>query len=187
MKKLFTLLLSCMVVFGLSACTNNNKDTGQSNSTKQTDTTTQTDTPTQTEESIDEAFYKDLKTALEERWKIEDNNAKLTTEIYTRYVDTELKYLSKYEHAEDSFKNHEIGDAAEDYVEALVEGKQMAYLIDKDYTKWQHEYEDEVFEESTEAIYKLNTIKKVTFENEENQKKFDSLVKHGEEYSKRDD
>ena len=27
MKKLFTLLLSCMVVFGLSACTNNNKDT----------------------------------------------------------------------------------------------------------------------------------------------------------------
>lgn len=181
MKKLFTLLLSCMVVFGLSACTNNNKDTGQSNSTKQTDTTTQT------EESIDEAFYKDLKTALEERWKIEDNNAKLTTKIYTRYVDTELKYLSKYEHAEDSFKNHEIGDAAEDYVEALIEGKQMAYLIDKDYTKWQHEYEDEVFEESTEAIYKLNTIKKVTFENEENQKKFDSLVKHGEEYSKRDD
>lgn len=36
MKKLFTLLLSCMVVFGLSACTNNNKDTGQSNPTKQT-------------------------------------------------------------------------------------------------------------------------------------------------------
>ena len=43
MKKLFTLLLSCMLVFGLSACTNNNKDTGQSNSTKQTDTTTQTE------------------------------------------------------------------------------------------------------------------------------------------------
>ena len=34
MKKLFTLLLSCMVVFGLSACTNNNKDTGQSNPTQ---------------------------------------------------------------------------------------------------------------------------------------------------------
>ena len=63
----------------------------------------------------------------------------------------------------------------------------MAYLIDKDYTKWQHEYEDEVFEESTEAVYKLNTIKKITFENEENQKKFDRLVKYGEEYSKRDD
>ena len=46
----------------------------------------------------------------------------------------------------------------------------MAYLIDKDYTKWQQEYEDEVFEESTEAIYKLNAIKKITFENEENQK-----------------
>lgn len=181
MKKLFTLLLSCMVVFGLSACTNNNKDTGQSNPTKQTDT------PTQTEQSIDEAFYKDFKTALEERWKIEENDAELTTEIYTRYVDTELKYLSKYEHKEDSFNNHEIGEAAEDYVEALVEGKQMAYLIDKDNTKWQHEYEDEVFEESTEAVYKLNTIKKVTFENEENQKKFDRLVKYGEEYSKRDD
>ncbi len=55
MKKLFTLLLSCMVVFGLSACTNNNKDTGQNNPTKQTDT------PTQTEQSIDEAFYKDFK------------------------------------------------------------------------------------------------------------------------------
>ena len=181
MKKLFTLLLSCMVVFGLSACTNNNKDTGQSNPTKQTDT------PTQTEQSIDEAFYKDFKTALEERWKIEENDAELTTELYTRYVDTELKYLSKYEHKEDSFNNHEIGEAAEDYVEALVEGKQMAYLIDKDYTKWQHEYEDEVFEESTEAVYKLNTIKKITFENEENQKKFDRLVKYGEEYSKRDD
>lgn len=63
----------------------------------------------------------------------------------------------------------------------------MAYLINKDYTKWHQEYEDEVFEESTEAIYKLNTIKKITFENEENQKKFDRLVKYGEEYSKRDD
>lgn len=127
MKKLFTLLLSCMLVFGLSACTNNNKDTGK------------TDTTTQTEESIDDAFYKDLKTALEERWKIEEKDAELTTEIYTRYVDTELKYLSKYEDKEDSFKNHEIGEAAEDYVEALIEGKQMSYLIDKDYTKWHQE------------------------------------------------
>lgn len=175
MKKLFTLLLSCMLVFGLSACTNNNKDTGK------------TDTTTQTEESIDDAFYKDLKTALEERWKIEEKDAELTTEIYTRYVDTELKYLSKYEDKEDSFKNHEIGEAAEDYVEALIEGKQMAYLIDKDYTKWHQEYEDEVFEESTEAVYKLNSIKKITFENEEYQKMFDRLVKYGEEYSKRDD
>lgn len=174
MKKLFTLLLSCMLVFGLSACTNNNKDTGK------------TGTTTQTEESMDDAFYKDLKTALEERWKIEEKDAELTTEIYTRYVDTELKYLSKYEDKEDSFKNHEIGEAAEDYVEALIEGKQMAYLIDKDYTKWHQEYEDEVFEESTEAVYKLNSIKKITFENEEYQKMFDRLVKYGEEYSKRD-
>ena len=74
-----------MVVFGLSACTNNNKDTGQSNSAKQTDT------PTQTKESIDDAFYKDLKKALEARWEIEENDAEVTTEIYTRYVDTELK------------------------------------------------------------------------------------------------
>ena len=174
MKKLFTFLLSCMLVFGLSACTNNNKDTGK------------TDTTTQTEQSMDDAFYKDLKTALEERWKIEEKDAELTTEIYTRYVDTELKYLSKYEDKEDSFKNHEIGEAAEDYVEALIEGKQMAYLIDKDYTKWHQEYEDEVFEESTEAVYKLNSIKKITFENEEYQKMFDRLVKYGEEYSKRD-
>ncbi|WP_295290235.1 hypothetical protein [uncultured Catenibacterium sp.] len=174
MKKLFTLLLSCMLVFGLSACSNNNKDTGK------------TDTTTQTEESMDDAFYKDLKTALEERWKIEEKDAELTTEIYTRYVDTELKYLSKYEDKEDSFKNHEIGEAAEDYVEALIEGKQMAYLIDKDYTKWHQEYEDEVFEESTEAVYKLNSIKKITFENEEYQQMFDRLVKYGEEYSKRD-
>ncbi|WP_295268040.1 hypothetical protein [uncultured Catenibacterium sp.] len=174
MKKLLTLLLSCMLVFGLSACTNNNKDTGQ------------TGTTTQTEESIDDAFYKDLKTALEERWKIEEKDAELTTEIYTRYVDTELKYLSKYEHKEDSFKDHEIGEAAEDYVEALIEGKQMAYLIDKDYTKWHQEYEDEVFEESTEAVYKLNSIKKITFENEEYQQMFDRLVKYGEEYNKRD-
>lgn len=174
MKKLFTLLLSCMLIFGLSACSNNNKDTGK------------TDTTTQTEESMDDAFYKDLKTALEERWKIEEKDAELTTEIYTRYVDTELKYLSKYEDKEDSFKNHEIGEAAEDYVEALIEGKQMAYLIDKDYTKWHQEYEDEVFEESTEAVYKLNSIKKITFENEEYQKMFDRLVKYGEEYSKRD-
>ena len=106
--------------------------------------------------------------------------------VYTRYVDTELKYLSKYENKEDSFKNHEIGEAAEDYVEALIEGKQMAYLIDKDYTKWHQEYEDEVFEESTEAVYKLNSIKKITFENEEYQQMFDRLVKYGEEYSKRD-
>lgn len=174
MKKLFTLLLSCMLVFGLSACTSNNKDTGK------------TDTTTQTEESIDDAFYKGLKTALEERWKIEEKDAELTTEIYTHYVDTELKYLSKYEDKEDSFKNHEIGEAAEDYVKALIEGKQMAYLIDKDYTKWHQEYEDEVFEESTEAVYKLNSIKKITFENEEYQKMFDRLVKYGEEYSKRD-
>ena len=175
MKKLFTLVLSCLLVFGLSACTNNNnKDTGK------------TDTTTQTEESMDDAFYKDLKTALEERWKIEEKDAELTTEIYTRYVDTELKYLSKYEDKEDSFKNHEIGEAAEDYVEALIEGKQMAYLIDKDYTKWHQEYEDEVFEESTEALYKLNSIKKITFENEEYQQMFDRLVKYGEEYSKRD-
>lgn len=174
MKKLFTFLLSCMLVFGLSACTNNNKDTGK------------TSTTTQTEESMDDAFYKDLKTALEERWKIEEKDAELTTEIYTRYVDTELKYLSKYEDKEDSFKNHEIGEAAEDYVEALIEGKQMAYLIDKDYTKWHQEYEDEVFEESTEAVYKLNSIKKITFENEEYQQMFDRLVKYGEEYSKRD-
>lgn len=174
MKKLFTLLLSCMLVFGLSACTNNNKNTGK------------TDTATQTEESMDDAFYKDLKTALEERWKIEEKDAELTTEIYTRYVDTELQYLSKYENKEDSFKNHEIGEAAEDYVEALIEGKQMAYLIDKDYTKWHQEYEDEVFEESTEAVYKLNSIKKITFENEEYQKMFDRLIKYGEEYSKRD-
>lgn len=163
-----------MLVFGLSACSNNNKDTGK------------TDTTTQTEESMDDAFYKDLKTALEERWKIEEKDAELTTEIYTRYVDTELKYLSKYEDKEDSFKNHEIGEAAEDYVEALIEGKQMAYLIDKDYTKWHQEYEDEVFEESTEAVYKLNSIKKITFENEEYQQMFDRLVKYGEEYSKRD-
>ena len=177
MKKLLTILLSCMMVFGLSACTNNSekKDTGK------------TDTTTQTEQSIDDAFYKDLKKALEARWKIEENDAEVTTEIYTRYVDTELQYLSKYEHKEDSFKNHEIGDAAEDYVEALVEGKQMAYLIDKDYTKWHQEYEDEVFEESTEVLYRLNNIKKITFENEENQKKFDRLVKYGEEYSKRND
>ena len=175
MKKLFTLVLSCLLVFGLSACTNNNnKDTGK------------TDTTIQTEESMDDAFYKDLKTALEERWKIEEKDAELTTEIYTRYVDTELKYLSKYEDKEDSFKNHEIGEAAEDYVEALIEGKQMAYLIDKDYTKWHQEYEDEVFEESTEAVYKLNSIKKITFENEEYQQMFDRLVKYGEEYSKRD-
>ena len=174
MKKLFTLLLSCMLVFGLSACTNDNKNTGK------------TDTTTQTEESMDDAFYKDLKTALEEKWKIEEKDAELTTEIYTRYVDTELKYLSKYEDKEDSFKNHEIGEAAEDYVEALIEGKQMAYLIDKDYTKWHQEYEDEVFEESTEAVYKLNSIKKITFENEEYQKMFDRLIKYGEEYSKRD-
>lgn len=181
MKKLFTLLLSCMVVFGLSACTNNNKDTGQSNSTKQTDT------PTQTKESIDDAFYKDLKKALEARWEIEENDAEVTTEIYTRYVDTELKYLSKYEHAEDSFKNHEIGDAAEDYVDALLDGKKMAYLIDKDYTTWHREHDEDVFEDTAEALYKLNNIKKITFENEENQKKFDRLVKYGEEYSKRDD
>ena len=77
MKKLFTLLLSCMVVFGLSACTNNNKDTGQSNPTKQTDT------PTQTEQSIDEAFYKDFKTALEERWKIEENDATHYRNLYS--------------------------------------------------------------------------------------------------------
>ena len=111
----------------------------------------------------------------------------VTTEIYTRYVDTELKYLSKYEHAEDSFKNHEIGDAAEDYVDALLEGKKMAYLIDKDYTTWHREHDEDVFEDTTEALYKLNNIKKITFENEENQKKFDRLVKYGEEYSKRDD
>ena len=181
MKKLFTLLLSCMMVFSLSACTNDNKNTGQTNSTKQADTSTQT------EESIDEAFYKDFKTALEERWKIEEKDAELTTEIYTRYVDTELKYLSKYEHKEDSFNNHEIGEAAEDYAESLIDGKRMAYLIDQDYTRWHKEYEDEVFEESTEAAYKLNSIKKITFENEEHQKMFDRLVKYGEEYSKRDD
>ena len=177
MKKLLTILLSCMMVFGLSACTNNSekKDTGK------------TDTTTQTEESIDDAFYKDLKKALEARWEIEENDAEVTTEIYTRYVDTELKYLSKYEHAEDSFKNHEIGDAAEDYVDALLEGKKMAYLIDKDYTTWHREHDEDVFEDTTEALYKLNNIKKITFENEENQKKFDRLVKYGEEYSKRDD
>lgn len=43
-----------------------------------------------------------------------------------------------------------------------------------------------MFEESTEAVYKLNSIKKITFENEEYQKMFDRLVKYGEEYSKRD-
>ena len=178
MKKLLTILLSCMMVFGLSACANNNekKDVGQ------------TDTPVENKkEDIDETFYKDLKKALEARWEIEENDAEVTTEIYTRYVDTELKYLSKYEHAEDSFKNHEIGDAAEDYVEALLEGKKMAYLIDKDYTTWHKEHEEDVFEDTTEALYKLNNIKKITFENEENQKKFDRLVKYGEEYSKRDD
>ena len=63
----------------------------------------------------------------------------------------------------------------------------MAYLIDKDYTRWHKEYEDEVFEDSTEALYKLNNIKKITFENEEYQKMFDRLVKYGEEYSRRDD
>lgn len=177
MKKLLTILLSCMMVFGLSACANNNekKDVGQTN------------TSTQTEESIDDAFYKDLKNALEARWEIEENDAEITTEIYTRYVDTELNYLSKYEHAEDSFKNHEIGDAAEDYIEALLDGKKMAYLIDKDYTTWHKEHDEDVFEDITEALYKLNNIKKITFENEENQKKFDRLVKYGEEYSRRDD
>lgn len=178
MKKLFTILLSGMMVFSISACTNNNsekKDIGK------------TDTTTQIKESLDDAFYKDLKKALEERWKIEEKDAELTTEIYTRYVDTELKYLKKYEHKEDSFENHEIGDAAEDYVESLIDGKKMAYLIDQDYTRWHKEYEDEVFEDSTEALYKLNNIKKITFENEEYQKMFDRLVKYGEEYSRRDD
>lgn len=177
MKKLFVILLSCMLVWGLSGCTNNNekKDTGT------------THTTTQTKESIDDAFYKDLKKALEERWKIEEKDAELTTEIYTRQIDTELKYLSKYEDKEDSFENHEIGETAEDYVEALIEGKKMAYLIDQDYTKWHKEYEDEVFEESTEAVYKLDNIKKITFENEDYQKMFDRLVKYGEDYSKRDD
>lgn len=178
MKKLFAILLSSMMVFSLSACTNNNsekKDTGK------------TDTTTQTKESFDDAFYKDLKKALEEKWKIEEKDAELTTEIYTRNVDTELKYLKKYEHKEDSFENHEIGDAAEDYVESLIDGKKMAYLIDQDYTRWHKEYEEEVFEDSTEALYKLNNIKKITFENEEHQQMFDRLVKYGEEYSRRDD
>lgn len=177
MKKLFAILLSCMMVFSLSACTNNSEKKD----------TVRTDTTTQTKESLDDAFYKDLKKALEERWKIEEKDAELTTEIYTRYVDTELKYLKKYEHKEDSFENHEIGDAAEDYVESLIDGKKMAYLIDQDYTRWHKEYEDEVFEDSTEALYKLNNIKKITFENEEHQQMFDRLVKYGEEYSRRDD
>lgn len=177
MKKLFAILLSGMMVFSLSACTNNSEKKD----------TVRTDTTTQTKESLDDAFCKDLKKALEERWKIEEKDAELTTEIYTRYVDTELKYLKKYEHKEDFFENHEIGDAAEDYVESLIDGKKMAYLIDKDYTRWHKEYEDEVFEDSTEALYKLNNIKKITFENEEYQKMFDHLVKYGEEYSKRDD
>ena len=159
MKKLFAILLSGMMVFSLSACTNNSEKKD----------TVRTDTTTQTKESLDDAFCKDLKKALEERWKIEEKDAELTTEIYTRYVDTELKYLKKYEHKEDFFENHEIGDA------------------DKDYTRWHKEYEDEVFEDSTEALYKLNNIKKITFENEEYQKMFDRLVKYGEEYSRRDD
>ena len=178
MTKLFAILLSGMMVFSLSACTSNNsekKDTGK------------TGTTTQTKESFDDAFYKDLKKALEERWKIEEKDAELTTEIYTRNVGIELKYLKKYEHKEDSFKNHEIGDAAEDYVESLIDGKKMAYLIDQDYTRWHKEYEDEVFEDSTEALYKLNNIKEITFENEEHQQMFDRLVKYGEEYSRRDD
>ena len=178
MKKLFAILLSGMMVFSLSACANNNsekKDIGK------------TDTTTQIKESLDDAFYKDLKKALEERWKIEEKDAELTTEIYTRNVGIELKYLKKYEHKEDSFENHEIGDASEDYVESLIEGKKMAYLIDQDYTRWHKEYEDEVFEDSTEALYKLNNIKKITFENEEHQQMFDRLVKYGEEYSRRDD
>ena len=179
MKKLFAISLSSMMVFSLIACTNNN------NSEKKD--TEKTGTTTQTKESLDDAFYKDLKKALEERWKIEEKDAELTTEIYTRNVGIELKYLKKYEHKEDSFENHEIGDAAEDYVESLIDGKKMAYLIDQDYTRWHKEYEDEVFEDSTEALYKLNNIKKITFENEEHQQMFDRLVKYGEEYSRRDD
>ena len=177
MKKLFAILLSGMMVFSLSACTNNSEKKD----------TVRTDTTTQTKESLDDAFCKDLKKALEERWKIEEKDAELTTEIYTRNVGIELKYLKKYEHKEDSFENHEIGDAAEDYVESLIDGKKMAYLIDQDYTRWHKEYEDEVFEDSTEVLYKLNNIKKITFENEEHQKMFDRLVKYGEEYSRRDD
>ena len=69
----------------------------------------------------------------------------------------------------------------------MIDGKKMAYLIDKDYTRWHKEYEDEVFGDNTEALYKLNNIKKITFENEEYQKMFDRLVKYGEEYSRRDD
>lgn len=52
MKKLFAILLSGMMVFSLSACTNNNS--------KKKDTV-RTDTTTQTKESLDDAFCKDLK------------------------------------------------------------------------------------------------------------------------------
>ena len=111
--------------------------------------------------SVDDAFYKDLKQGLINRWKLTDSQDDYTTEDFNGYLKAELDCISKYKNKK--FKNKDIEKYAKEYIETLYDAKNNTKYIDSNYDKWESEYVNSIYDDRCEALVHLNEIKKIKF------------------------
>lgn len=146
MKKILRGALSLLLVLSMCACTSKSN------------------------QSVEDAFYEDLKQGLINRWKLTDLQDDYTTEDFNAYLKAELDCISKYKNKK--FKNKDIGNYAKDYIQTLYAAKKYTKYIDSNYDKWESEYINIIYADRCEALVHLNDIKKIKFDKKSQTKNF---------------
>lgn len=130
MKKIVSILLCCLFVFGLIGCGNKTASTSKD------------------EQYADKDFISSLSKALEKRWDLSDKQAekekasgkKFETgsdehkELFMSYVDAEIPELEKYKDAK--FKDSKLQEKAIQYINLINDQKAALDYIKVDYKKY---------------------------------------------------
>lgn len=154
MKKLFTALICAIMVLGIGGCGNSDdakKDTDKKVSNKQETA------------SSDDAFLKDFKKGLENRWKIVGSgfgNALDDNAEFIKLLDCELKEISKYK--DSKFEDEKLGKIAKKYIDVLSKQKQiMQSITEENYIEKTNEYSSYSHERNISIAY-FSEVYKVT-------------------------
>lgn len=131
--------------------------------------------------SVDVQFEEDLMKGLSARWEltsadenegIDDNDTKGE---YESYINAELDVISKYK--EETFEDEELGELAKLYIDVLERSKDTLDYFGN-YEKWGVAW-DEVYNDRTELLLKLNDKLEIQFADEGDQENFDGMLSEG--------
>ena len=163
-------LLGCLAF--ATACTGEGSDEGSGATTEEAVGSAEaTDADEAETQYADEAFVEDLGAALSERWAItESYDDEIPDDEFYTALQIEKDAAAQYEDA--VFVDEELGEAAEQYLEAIADCETADYIDVND------TYIDAYYRRA-EGIYKINQITEIPVD-EDYQYALDTLLEEGE-------